>query len=272
MSSDPNIFLETARELALQAATEIMALHQQPMAQERKADKSLVTEADLQSDQILRSGLLEAFPGHALLSEETGTQGKVGSEYTWLIDPLDGTKAYAKGIPGFSVMVGLLRSDQPYLGVVVDPLQQITYEAIEGAGAFMTRDGVRQQIHVSSRSDYSEMPLITSTGFPEDALKTLREDLSGPIVDPINSVGIKVGLLVQQIGDIYISHHPVHHWDTCAPQIILEEAGGTFTKLDGTPLEYELESPYSHHALTLASNGTRHEDIVSLIADLNLFK
>ena len=163
-------------------------------------------------------------------------------------------------------MVGLLRAGEPYLGVVIDPLEGHAYEAIRGQGAFHVLNGKRTPLHVTERNNFSEMPLVISTGFPEEKLKTVRETLTGPVVEPINSVGIKVGLVVRQVGDIYISHHPVHYWDTAAPQIILEEAGGTFTRLDGQPLKYSLGSSNSHNVPTLATNGTRHRQLADLLS------
>lgn len=266
MSAGP--FLDTAKRLALQASTEIKRLRSEPLQQERKEDKSLVTIADLRSDEIIRKGLETAFPDHAVLSEETGLGEKTEAEYVWLVDPLDGTKAYAKGIAGFAVMIGLLKRGEPYLGVVVDPLEDRVYEAVRGEGAFVTEGMQRIALHVSERHQFPDMPLIISTGFPEDKLAEIRGTLNGPIVAPINSVGIKVGLLVRQEGDIYINHHPVHLWDTCAPQIILEEAGGTMTRLDGAPLTYDLDPPYSHNSRTLATNGQHHQDIVTYLADI----
>ncbi len=268
---DTKQLLQTARSLAEEAAAEVMRLKDQPLNSERKADQSLVTTADLNADKILREGLLEAFPDHGILSEESGILGNPKSEYVWLVDPLDGTKAYAKGIPGFSVMVGLLHQGWPYVGVVVDPITGRTYEASRGGGAYLTEGGSRQSLWVSKRSDYADMPVVVSTGFPQASLKELQIELTGPLLAPINSVGIKVGHVVRQEADVYINHHPVHLWDTCAPQIILEEAGGLFTRIDGTPLEYQLEAPYSHQALTLATNGTRHGDLVSLIEEEKIF-
>ena len=84
----------------------------------------------------------------------------------------------------------------------------------------------------------------------------------------MNSVGIKVGLLVRQTADIYVNHHAVHYWDTVAPQVILEEAGGIFTFSDGRPLAYDLNSQFQHDAPTLASNGQRHSEFVSIIRGL----
>ena len=87
-------------------------------------------------------------------------------------------------------------------------------------------------------------------------------------MDPINSVGVKVGYLIRQLADLYLNHHPVHLWDTCAPQIILEEAGGCMTHWDGTPLAYSLKGEFSHPQGTLASNGFRHTDLVKIIGDM----
>ncbi|HSA59220.1 MAG TPA: 3'(2'),5'-bisphosphate nucleotidase CysQ [bacterium] len=261
-------FLKTARDLALKASREVLSLLHQPLQQHRKHDNSLVTEADLRSDAILREGLAKAFPDHAVLTEENGIVGSPGAEYVWMIDPLDGTKAFAKALPGFSVMVGLLKNGVPHLGVVADPLQARLYEAVRGAGAFQAHAGNRSALKVSKRAQPKDMRVVVSTGFPEKAMARLKAVCPGPLLAPINSVGIKVGLVVRQEADIYVSHHPVHFWDTCAPQAILEEAGGVFTKLDGSPLVYDLLSDFAHTGLTLATNGTRHAELVVKLAGL----
>ena len=110
------------------------------------------------------------------------------------------------------------------------------------------------------------MPLILSTGFPEDKKQEISQRLGVPILEPINSVGIKVGALVRQVADIYLSHHPVHYWDSCAPQIILEVAGGRLTYLDGTPLDYSMGRSYEHQKLILASNGLRQRELSRILA------
>ncbi len=260
--------LETASRLAQQASQKVMELLKGPISQGRKEDHTIVTEADLRSDEIIRGGLSKAFPDHAILSEEDGLSGNPDSEWTWLIDPLDGTKAYAKGIAEFSIMVGLLKKKTPYLGVVVDPLGGLVYEAVKGEGAWIQSKGDRRRVHVSERREFSRMPLVVSTGCPSDPLEKTRTLLKGPVLPPINSVGIKVGLLVRSQADIYISHHPVHLWDTCAPQVILEEAGGQLTALDGSPLIYAPAKKQSHDVLILGSNGTRHADLARLIAPI----
>jgi len=259
-------FLAVAQSLALDAGRRLMELSQAPLVRERKADHSLVTNADQEADRILRAGLRRAFPDHASLTEESGLEGSAGSEYAWIVDPLDGTKAYAKGIAGFSVMVGLLKDGIPCLGVVVDPLEGIAYSAVKGEGAFCRRGDIQESARVSARTDLSVMPVVTSTGFPDGLERSLRQRLCGPWLPAVNSVGVKVGRVIRQQADIYINHHTVHYWDTCAPQVLLEEAGGIMTFWNGRSLRYSLAGgDYRHEGPTLATNNGRHPEILALL-------
>lgn len=265
--SDPTDFLPTARRLALEAGACIMELLKETLIHHRKADKSLVTNADFASDKIIKEGLLSAFPDHAVLTEESGFSGKSDSPYVWVIDPLDGTKAYAKNQPGFSVMIGLLHEAKPVLGVVFDPKEGHLYEAVKGQGAFYEfQGGKRERVRVSSRTVWGEMPFLTSPGFPQGMLEYFQHTLQVPLVPPINSVGVKVGLMVRQVADLYYSHHPIHYWDSVAPQVILEESGGVFTLINGQPLSYDLSSHYRHSLSPFASNGTRHQEFLEMLA------
>src|SRR5438477_3333712 len=92
-------FLDIARTLAVQAAHRITELRRSPLMRMRKPDHSLVTNADHEADKIIRQGLRKAFHDHAILTEESGLDGSPGAEYVWVVDPVDGTKAYAAGIP-----------------------------------------------------------------------------------------------------------------------------------------------------------------------------
>ncbi len=259
-------FLKKAIELADLASHKVIEILNTSFTTQKKEDNSPVTTADLAADKIIREELLKNFPNHAILTEEYGLIGNEKSEYVWLIDPLDGTKAFAKKIPGFCVMMGLLRSGKPHLGVLADPLDKSIYCALKGEQAYKLQGSFRKVLHVSNRSSFSEMPLVVSTGFPKEELEKIKKHFSCPVLDPINSVGIKVSYLIQKKADVYLNHHSVHVWDTCAPQVILEEAGGIFTRIDGKELDYsELKAPYSHNAKTLASNGTQHQKWVEWI-------
>jgi 3'(2'),5'-bisphosphate nucleotidase len=276
MNPDPAAYLPTARGLALEAGECVMALLREPLTRERKADKSLVTNADHASNDILRAGLRKAFPGHRVLSEETGLEGPASGD-VWLIDPLDGTKAYAKGITGFSVMVGLLRDGRPVLGVVYDPLEGHLYEGVVGEGAFHSRVPVagsavpaepRRRATVSGRSASAENPVIVSTGFPDGLRDRFAAKWGSSFLEPVNSVGVKVGYLVRGLADVYLNHHPVHFWDTCGPLAVLQAAGGVMTHWDGSPLAYPMDSDFRHPGPTLATNGPRHAEISAFLSAL----
>lgn len=260
--------LSIVRDLVREAGGRVMELLLSPLVTSRKADHSLVTNADHAANDLLCAGLRRRFPGYGVLSEETGLEGPPGAEFLWVIDPLDGTRAYAKGLPGFSVMVGLLRNGQPEAGVVYDPMTETLFEAARGQGTFRWRGRVRTPLRVSDRREWGAMPVITSRGFPP-ALRLALEKSGGlRFLEPINSVGIKVGYLVDGRADLYLNHHPVHLWDTCAPLVILEEAGGRMTHWDGTPLSYVLDGRYAHSQATVATNGPRHDDLIALLPGL----
>jgi 3'(2'), 5'-bisphosphate nucleotidase len=268
--SAANPFLDVARPLALKAAAALMRIRQEPLSKQRKADHSVVTNGDLEADRLIREGLRRAFPDHAILTEESGLEGDPTQEFLWVIDPLDGTRAYVKGIRGFSVMIGLLRGGKPYAGVVADPWDEQLFSAVRGEGAFLAKKGSLdgERVRVSTRNVWNEMPLISSTGFPPATKAAIEKALPCPWLPAVNSVGIKVGVLVRQDADIYLNHHDVHYWDTCAPQVILEEAGGLFTYIDGNSLQYELGGEHRHPLPTLASNAQRHADALAVMGPL----
>jgi 3'(2'), 5'-bisphosphate nucleotidase len=265
-----NPFLDVARPLALKAAAALMTLRQSPLSKRQKADHSVVTNGDLEADRIIREGLRRAFPDHAILTEESGLEGDATQEFVWVVDPLDGTRAYVKGTRGFSVMIGLMRAGKPYAGVVADPWDGQLFSAVRGAGTFFSQGGSLEAelVHVSKRNVWSEMPLISSTGFPPKAKAAIEKALPCRWLPALNSVGIKVGVLVRQLADLYLNHHDVHYWDTCAPQVILEEAGGRISYLDGNPLRYEMRGEYRHAMPTLATNAQRHDEALAIVAPL----
>jgi len=265
--TDP--FLDVARVLAVKAADRVMELRSTTLVKERKADRSLVTNADREADRIIRGGLRDAFPNHSILTEESGLDGPADAEYLWVVDPLDGTKAYANGVTGFSVMVGLLKAGKPYVGIVIDPLEGHSFEAVKGMGASHTFQNEKSRAEVSRRTEWESMPVVTSTGFPERLEKLLQAHFAGPWIPPVNSVGVKVGYVVSQKVDLYFNHHSVHYWDTCAPQIILEEAGGMISYWDGTPLCYDIRAgTFRHEAPTVATNRIRHADVLSILRNV----
>jgi 3'-phosphoadenosine 5'-phosphosulfate (PAPS) 3'-phosphatase len=253
--------LEVAAALAQTAGAAIERIRLEGFSAERKADRSLVTRADLAAEALIRRGLIDAFPGDGLLSEESAGIIATTSGRTWVVDPLDGTHAYVHGQPGYAVQIGLLDGGLPVLGVVYEPLFGRLYQAIRGRGAWLStpEDATPRRLSVSSRALRSEMALITSTSMKGDERERLRSGLGLADAGGLRSVGCKVGTLVRQVADVYVSEHPVHLWDSLAPLVVLQEAGGAMTLADGSAMLYDLAPEHRYHpGPFLASNDTAH--------------
>jgi 3'(2'),5'-bisphosphate nucleotidase len=253
--------LEVAVELARRAGGAIERIRVEGFDALRKADRSLVTRADLAAEAIIREGLTAAFPGDGLLSEESAGIVASTSGRTWVVDPLDGTHAYVHGQPGYAVQIGLLDRGEPVLGVLYEPLFARTYLATRGEGAWISGGDAQgwQRLRVSERSVRAQMPLITSTSMDPADRERLLAGLGLADAGGLRSVGCKVGKLVRQEADVYISEHPVNLWDSLAPLVVLHEAGGTMTLADGRPMLYDLAPDRrTHPGPFVASNATHH--------------
>ncbi|PIE66455.1 MAG: hypothetical protein CSA24_00085 [Deltaproteobacteria bacterium] len=255
--------LEVAIALAREAGAAIEQVRRAGFEARHKSDRSPVTAADLAADKILREGLTAAFPADGLLTEESGWVAPPNAHRAWVIDPLDGTNAFVDGaIRGYAVQVGLLVDGAPRLGVVFEPRFDRLFYAVAGQGAWLATGGAAPtRLRVSAHAKPSEMPVVTSTTMPAERRQRLL-DLGFPDGGRLRSVGIKVGELVTGRADIYVSDHPVKYWDSCAPMIILTEAGGQAAHVDGRPMTYVLGGQVHHDGGAFyMSNGPRHEAV-----------
>lgn len=228
---------------------------------EFKAEDDPVTEADHAVNTMCVNGLRARFPDDAVLSEELPDDGaRRRARRTWLVDPIDGTKDFIAGRPGFSVMIGLLVAGAPALGVVYQPLGDRLWYATIGHGAFgRAGDGPPSRLQVSTVSVLSEARMVSSASHPDPMVAEVR--VRSGIQDElqIGSVGIKLSLVAEGVRDLYIN--PAGRtklWDTGAPEIILREAGGQLSDLFGGTLEYSGEELGNLHGL-VGSNGLLHE-------------
>lgn len=254
--------LGTAVRLAHEAGQVVREMRDKGFDSERKADDSLVTSADLAADRIICEGLAEAFPEDGILSEESGLRAGISGR-TWIIDPLDGTSGFARGGDDYAIQVGLLLEGEPVLGVVVEPATQRIYRGLKGVGTFFnsTPSGTMRQLRVSKAKTFQEMSLVTSSQLSTASVHRLAAQLGSRLAGRTHSVGCKVGRLVRRDADLYYSVHPISYWDSCAPQVILEAAGGTITELSGQPLRYAFgEGNYTHQGAIAATNGHCHLD------------
>lgn len=258
--------LATAKELALEAGRIVLRYYDQDIEVGLKKEKEPVTQADKDSNTFITTELANVFPDDGILAEESKDDlSRLNRQRIWIIDPMDGTKEFIDKVGQFAVMIGLAEDGIPTLGVVYQPTTGMMLLAVRGQGAHLVIDGQKRQVHVSDVQDIPDMRLVVSRSHRSHLVDSIRNSLEIKKEVASGSVGLKVGLLIQQQSDLYI--HPnskTKEWDTAAPQIILEEAGGTITDCWGNPLKYNKENVYNDKGF-IASNGKRHTEIIETI-------
>lgn len=267
--------LETAIALARAAGEKILELYALDIIAEQKLGvdnhSEPVTIADKTASRMIVAGLMENFPGDGILSEEETdvVEVRAARNRVWMIDPIDGTWGFIKKDGDFGVQIGLTQNGEAILGVVYLPVYNELYYAAKGEGAFLIEgDGEPQRLTVSEKTDFTAMFLASSRNHRSPKMYRIIEDFGFRQEIQRGSVGLKVGLIAQQICDIYVHLSPrTKFWDTCAPQIILEEAGGKMTDIFGSALRYDLTDVQNHNGI-LASNGAAHESAVRKLRPL----
>jgi len=265
--------LRIALELAREAGAEILDFYEGPLEIHQKADADdtePVTEADRLANEIIVARLKSEFPDDGILAEESvDTTHRLDKPRAWMIDPLDGTTGFIDGNGDFAVQIGLSENGECVLGVVYQPLTGVLYRAVSGGGAWIERpDQDPERVRVSDHHEISEMRLAASRSHRSPRMDKVVKTLG--LKDEVlrGSVGIKVGLIVEQQCDVYIHLSPrTKQWDTCAPEVILNEAGGRITDLFGKPLRYNRAQVQNRNGV-VASNGAAHDVIIELLQPL----
>jgi myo-inositol-1(or 4)-monophosphatase len=249
--------LQTAIEAAHRAGKVIAERYPAERRVTFKGYRDIVTEVDTAAESIVIDLIGERFPDHALLSEEAGGAG-IGAGVTWVIDPLDGTTNYAHRIPCFCVSVGVLEDGEPLAGAIYDPLREQTFAAERGKGA--TLNGT--PIHASQASPLSQTMLALDWGH-SDAVRaqTLRLLLQvAPRCGTVRALG-SAALALAYVAAGWLDGYfnlALKPWDTAAGTLLIAEAGGRCTTLDGTPYRVGVLG-------CLATNSLIHEEILSIL-------
>jgi 3'(2'), 5'-bisphosphate nucleotidase len=224
-----------------------------------------VTIADRAASRVIVELLREAFPNDGILSEEEfdDVHLRVTKDRVWIIDPIDGTQGFVNKDGDFAVQIGLAEKGEPAVGVVMVPAHDVTYYASRGGGAWVVPDNDEPRpLRVSGKSDPREMCVATSRNHPTPRMARIKEHFGITREEKRGSVGIKVGLIAEQECDLYINLSPrTKFWDTCAPQIILEEAGGSLTDIYGQRIRYDIEDVQNYGGV-VASNDLSHPAII----------
>ncbi|MEK6283457.1 MAG: 3'(2'),5'-bisphosphate nucleotidase CysQ [Acidobacteriota bacterium] len=265
--------LRVALELAREAGAAILDLYEGPLHIEQKAyadDREPVTQADKIANEIIVRRLEREFPDDGLLAEESiDTTRRLNKERVWMIDPLDGTMGFIEGNGDFAVQIGLSQRGQCVLGVVYQPLTGVLYRAVSGEGTWIERPEFEpEKARVSRKKEISTMRLAASRAHRSSRMDKVVNAFGIKEEVRRGSVGVKVGLLVEQQCDLYVHLSPrTKQWDTCAPEIILREAGGSITDLFGRPLSYNQAELQNRNGV-VASNGVSHDRIIESLRPL----
>ncbi len=268
--------LETAISAAKLAAKTILKHYSAGFETEHKigADSfsEPVTIADRESSRIIVDALSKVFPDDGILSEEEidDLSHRLTQKRTWIIDPIDGTSGFVSHDGDFAVQIGLAIDGVATLGVVLLPFHDVLTYAVRGGGAFIEtcEKGKPRILHVSDTVDLSKLRLAMSRNHASPRMARIIGEFGFPEIIRRGSVGLKVGLIAEQQSDIYIHPSPrTKLWDTCGPQVILEEAGGRFTDLFGQGFRYDRADVQNHNGI-IATNGVTHEAVIERMRPL----
>jgi 3'(2'), 5'-bisphosphate nucleotidase len=266
---------ETAIRLAREAGAAILEIYTNGFQIEEKrvfeSYSEPVTIADREANEIICNELRRKFPEDHILSEEEtdDANSRLAHKRVWMIDPLDGTQGFVRKDDDFAVQIGLAENGVPVLGVVFLPIQKQLFFASKNSGAlFVEENETPRQIFVSEKSDFAEINMAVSRQHKSPKLNLIADRLGIRLQTSRGSVGLKIGLVATRICDLYMHlGNRTKFWDTCAPQIILEEAGGKLTDIFGTKIDYETIDVQNHNGI-LAANATLHETILKEIQPL----
>ena len=249
---------------AAHAAGDIIRGHYQrgPVEPTAKPDGTPVTQADLEANQAIVAALRAAFPKDGLLAEETADdRSRLAHERVWIVDPMDGTRDFVQRSDQFAVHIALAVGGAPVVAVVYSPIERLTYHAVAGYGACVDST----PLSVSRVRNLEHFKIgVSRFGLNDNMRDFIAHSKLGKNTVPI---GASLKMMAVARGAIEISLALTDfesEWDTCAPELIVREAGGRFTDLDGQPFVYN-KPDVRHRRGILVSNGTRHDELLELV-------
>jgi myo-inositol-1(or 4)-monophosphatase len=256
----PIHLLQIAKKLAHDAGQLALQIQERGFKVETKGNHTnMVTEADKACEQLIIKTIKQNFPDHEILGEESGkTAGK--GRFKWIIDPIDGTTNFAHGMPIFGISIAVIEDGNPIIGIVEIPSLRETFWAQKGKGAFLNE----QQIHVSKTHKVADA--LLATGFPYNRTGKryeMAEKLFKEFYQPCHGVrrlgAASIDLCFVAAGRYDgFWEYDLKPWDIAAGKIIIEEAGGLVTNMDGSKLDPKKEA-------ILATNGLLHQEMLATI-------
>jgi len=250
---------QTAIKAAKEAGIILMKYYGKGIKGRVKFEDNLVSKADLEAEKKIISTIKSRYPKHSILSEECGEK-KTSSGYKWLIDPLDGTHNYLYGIPIFGTSIALQKDKEIILGVIYLPYDNQLFVAEKGKGAFLNN----KRINVSKTNNLKKAMMLYDGGLQRD--KKIKLKALDKLIDAVFRIRVfgaacfNLSSIAKGGADIYMEHS-TNPWDVAAGLLIIEEAGGKVTALDGKKHDISEKG-------FIASNNKLHNQIMKIIKKL----
>ena len=223
---------------------------------EIKSDKSPVTEADKECDQLIREYLKSRFPSYAFLTEESKDDlSRLDNDWCWIIDPIDGTQDFVHKDDHFTNNIALCYKNEIVLGVVVIPVINNIYYATKGKGAYkIDEKGKTTRIHVNKK--LKDLTVLRSKFHPKKEEDAIYEKYKDRITKIINAgSSLKACWIAEGKAELtYRVGDGTKEWDTAAFQIIVEEAGGHVLQYDGTRIKYNKKDVHNRNGFMVMNN------------------
>jgi myo-inositol-1(or 4)-monophosphatase len=267
-----NNMLNTAIMLAKEAGLLLLEQSGKVQVLAKKGDHSnIVTAADAASEALIVAGIRQQYPEHSIIAEETGCDLR-SSEFTWVIDPLDGTSNYAAGIPWFGVLIAVLQHQTPVIAVMYLPASDDIYTAQAGGGAFKNGEAI-EVAHNSLLIDvlwaYGMDGGTTAAEAKQNVqllsllLRRVRNiRATNSLMDAALTAEGRLGGMLNQSTKL---------WDIAAPMLIVQEAGGCYTGLTGQPLELDISAAAAKKEYAvLAGAPALHQEVVCLVQEFHI--
>jgi myo-inositol-1(or 4)-monophosphatase len=254
--------LVVTEQIAREAGALLREAMDKPRQIEYKGAIDMVTQYDKQAEALIVAALRDAFPDHVIIGEEgTGDGVDTAGHYTWIIDPIDGTTNFARGLPHFCTSIGLADPDgKPLLGVIYDPNRDECYKAYRGGGAYLND----RRLQVSNIRDAVQAVVVSEFGYDK---WTNPDNNSDEWAQMLVRTQASISTGAAALDLCYVAAGRVDAfwvleckaWDVCAGIVLVEEAGGRVSNYRGT-----LDGVYMGRRV-VASNGHIHERILTIL-------
>ena len=221
----------------IEAGQRALAMAETGFATHTKADRSPVTSADLEVNRILEAALLEAFPDDGWLSEETpDSPARLSKSRVWVIDPIDGTKAFIRRRPFFVVSAALVQDGEPTLGAIYNPSTAELFTALKGQGASLNGNAIQANAPAEPRLGL----LVNQTEFENGRFRVLGESVD---CRTLGSIAYSLALVAAGQVPAMITFERENEWDVAAGTLLIQEAGGSITDAAGRPFRFNQPQP-----------------------------